>query len=349
MAASPRVYPVRHPRWILTYAGTNITADVSGMVIEIEYSDSSGAHHQGRGRKSMAETDGLEIELEDRDRRWQGPWFPTRGDTVTLQIGYDGETLMNAGDFEVDELELKGPPDTMHMKCIAAGITPNLRTPRSAPYENQTLVQIANIIASKHGYSVTGAPQDINVAWARITQNQETDLGFLRRLALEHGYNFSVRGKQLVFYSLTRLEGQAPVLTIQRTQVKDFTFKKKTQEIYKTATVAYHNPATKGLVAAQYKDAAAPTGDDLYVTERAENADQASLKARSILHEANKYEMTGTLRLEGTSLLVAGVTVGLQGFGQAISGTYLIESSKHQLNRESGYETEIEIRQLSNA
>src|SRR5439155_26340295 len=123
-----------------------------------------------------------EIVLEDRDRRWQGPWFPVRGDIVSLQIGYELEEWgLNCGDFQVDELELKGPPDTFHLKCIAAGITPSLRTPRSAAYEGQTLSQVANTIAARHQLTVVGAPQNVNVAWARITQRHETDLHFLRR------------------------------------------------------------------------------------------------------------------------------------------------------------------------
>src|SRR2546430_2248812 len=108
-AASPISYPVRHPRWELTYAGQNITARITGMATEITYSDTTGAHHHGRGRHKAAETDELEIVLEDRDRRWQGPWYPQLGDVVTLQIGYDGEErMLDCGDFQVDELELKG-------------------------------------------------------------------------------------------------------------------------------------------------------------------------------------------------------------------------------------------------
>ena len=61
-------YPVRSPNWILLYSGVNITADISHMVLSISYADELG------GRSGD-----LEIELEDRDKRWQGAWFPQRG------------------------------------------------------------------------------------------------------------------------------------------------------------------------------------------------------------------------------------------------------------------------------
>ena len=37
--ASEFAYAVRHPRWVLSYSGVNISADVSGMVTEISYTD----------------------------------------------------------------------------------------------------------------------------------------------------------------------------------------------------------------------------------------------------------------------------------------------------------------------
>src|SRR5216683_1310321 len=350
--ASALSYPVRHPRWVLTYAGANISADVSGMVTEIGYTD-----------KVAQSSDEVEVTLEDRDRRWQGPWFPVRGDVVTLLIGYDGEQLLNCGDFQVDELELKGPPDTFHLKCIAAGITPSIRTPRSAAYESQTLLQVAQTIAQRHGMTVTGAPQSINVTWARLTQKHETDLHFLRSLAQAHNYDFSIRGKQIIFYSRTKLERAASILTISRGSqnphpslsrkgagegqilAKSFEFKTKTQQIYKSASVAYQNPAAKKLIAASANDASAPTGDDLHIVTRCENPQQAQLKAASALHDANMLQVTGRVEMEGTTLLVAGVNVAMKGFG-VVDGTYHIESSKHRLERSSGYTTEIEVRRL---
>jgi phage protein D len=304
------------------------------MVTKLSYSDKV-AHH----------SDELEVVLEDRDLRWQGPWFPVRGDLVGLLIGYTDGQLMDCGIFQVDELELHGPPDTMRRKCIAAGITPSLRTPRSAAYESQTLLQVAQTVAARQHMTVTGIPQNINVIFARVTQKQETDLNFLRRLAQAHNYDFSIRGSQLVFHSRTALEDQPVVLNVARTQTKTFEFKTKTQRIYKSASVAYHNPAQKQLIAAQVQDSTAPTGDDLHIVTRIENPQQAQLKAQSALHEANRLQVTGRIETEGTTLLVAGVNIAIQGFG-SFDGNYHIEASRHRLERSSGYTTEVEVRKL---
>ncbi|SRR5579875_202637 len=370
-ALSTLAYPVRHPRWELVYAGRNITGRITAMAIEITYSDHHAHHHRRRKQAAMtaAETDELEVVLEDRDRRWQGPWLPQRGDAVSLMIGYEGdERMLNCGNFQVDELELHGPPDTFHLKCIAAGITPALRTPRSAAYENQTLLGVAQTIAARHQLTVTGAPQDVNVTWQRLTQRRETDLQFLRRLALAHNYDFTIRGSQLVFYARPALEQAAPVLTITRGSAqggeyqpryampmplvagqgvfaKSFEFQTKTQALYRSANVAYLNPALKQLIAASAQDSSSPTGDDLHLVARCETPQQAQLKAQGALHDANMLETTARIETEGNVLLVAGVNVALVGFG-SYDGTYHVESSRHRLDRLSGYTTEVELRKL---
>jgi phage protein D len=212
--------------------------------------------------------------------------------------------------------------------------------------------------------TVTGAPQNINVTWLRITQKHETDLNFLRRLARAHNYDFSIRGTQIVFYARPPLEQAAPVTTIMRGQQsppplsspmsnngggvipKSFEFKTRTQKIYKSASVAYQNPATKQLIAASAEDSSAPTGDDLHIVTRCETAQQAQLKADSAIHDANMLQITGRIETEGTSLLMAGLNVTVSGFGN-FDGNYHIESSRHRLERGSGYTTEVEVRKLS--
>ena len=349
MAAGSHSYSVRIPEWDLVYQGKSITADITGMVIEISYKDGAKTstvphtHRRHRMRRDMA--DEVEVTLEDRDHRWQGPWFPTRGDAVRLSIGYVGEKLLNCGNFQVDEVELHGPPDTVHLKCVATGITASLRTPRSAAYESYTLLQVAQTIAARHHLTVVGAPENINVSWERLSQRNETDLHFLRELAQDHGYDFSVRGTHLVFYSRTKLEQQSSVLTVSRMQVKTFEFKKQTKKIYKSASVAHHHHQSKKLISAAVTDPTTPTGDDLHIVTRVETPQQAKLKAQSALHDANMLETTGRLNTEGNVLLVAGVNITVQNFGNW-DGIYHIESSRHRLERSSGYDTEIEVRKL---
>src|ERR1700730_11382178 len=264
-------YALKTPQWQLVYRGTNITADISRMVTAITYvdrlSDSSGE---------------CELILEDRDKLWQGPWYPQQGDVATLSIGYRDGTLLSCGDLQVDELECDGPPDRITLRCIAAWITPAMRTPKSVAYEAITLPALAAAIAAQYKLTVSSASAPLNVRFERISQRHETDLEFLRRIALAHGYNFTVRGVQLVFYAIAALETGATGPIVERANVTEFSFVWKSYQVYKGAQVSYQAAINKELVT-QSAVANQPIAsrDTLRLLARCADKDQALLKAEA--------------------------------------------------------------------
>jgi uncharacterized protein len=336
MSASAALMPVPSPAWTLDYRGVAITGRIEKMVVGIEYTSfESGASPD------------LEITLEDRDRRWQGPWFPQRGDQVDVSIGYTG-ALVPCGRFQVDEVTLDGPPDQVKMKCLAVLITPDARTPNSIPYENFTLAQIADLIAGKHGWSLVNAPEAIDIQYERVTQNQETDVEFLHRLARENNYDFTVKGGQLIFYSKTALENQAAVFTYRRGDGNEekFSFTAKTHVTYKSATVSYQNPDTKALITATVDaDPAVAVGDTLPLQMQCENGQDAAQKAKAALHDHNMLIVTGKLTIPGQTI-PAGSVIAVSGFGQ-FDGDYMIAKAIHRVNRNEGYSTELELRSIN--
>lgn len=328
-------YPVRAPQWILTYEGVNITADISQMVVQIVYSDRlSGAAGE------------IEVELEDHAKQWQGPWYPQEGDVASLMIGYQGEPLLPCGDFQVDDLEFALPPDIFRLRCLAAYITPAMRTFNSVAWENQTLVQIATVIAGKYNLAVIAAPGMLNPAFERITQSHESDLAFLHRLARTHNYDFTIRGTQMVFYDRAALEAAAPAVSVSRSDLLRGSFRSKTYRVYKSAEVSYQDPVSKQLITHSVDATPVPpTGDTLKHTTRCENGQQALLKAQAALHGANMLQTTACLELPGSPALCAGNTATFNGFG-AYDGIYLIEVARHRMSRALGYTTAVQLRQV---
>jgi uncharacterized protein len=306
------------------------------MVLAITYTDRLGA----------ASGD-LEIKLEDSGKVWQGPWYPQQGDVINLSIGYRGEAQLPCGSFQIDELELKGPPDVFHLRCLATYITPAMRTPRSIGYEGQTLTQIAATIAAKYSLGMVSEAGENNPVFERVTQHQETDLPFLRRLALEHDYDFTIRGSQMVFYARSALEESGPVTTIDRSDVVAFAFKDRSYQIYENAQVAYQMPFAKSLITQSAASAAAvPSTDTAKRVIRCENGQQAGLKATSLLHGADMLQVTARLSCGGRILLVAGNVITITGFG-VYDGNYIIDSARHLLTHHSGYTAEIELRSVA--
>jgi uncharacterized protein len=338
MASAIASYSVRSPQWILNYLGVNITADVSEMVLAIRYIDRlDGASGE------------LEVDLEDSEKLWQGPWYPALGDVVSLQIGYSGEALLDCGEFQIDELELDGSPDVMRVRCLSAYITPSMRTANTVAYENMGIIEIAGLIAAKYGLTlvVASSESENDVLFARVTQRRQMDLEFLKRLAREHNFDFTVRAGQLIFYERAALESVPAVLMISRSDVVRFSFRNRARRIYEGAQFSYFDPDTKGLITQSVSaETPSPTGDTLKIVARCENAQQALVKAEALLHLHNMVFVDVSLEGPGITVLVAGNNVQLCGWG-ALDGTYLIETAQHHLARAAGYSTTIAARRVS--
>jgi phage protein D len=318
----------RRPYISVLYDQKEITSAIDPFLLSLSYED-----------KVTGESDEINLVFEDSDALWKGSWYPSKGDTLTVSLGYAGEDILPCGDFEIDEIEAGGPPDTVTIKGLAAGIKHAVRTRRSAAYEKRTLRQIAQTVADRHGLALTGSIADVKIE--HISQLRQTDLGFLFKLANTYGYSFSIRGKQLVFYKNSELLNREPVLIIKKTQCQSYLLRDKSQNVYKAAEVAYHDPQAKELISFT-QPADVVTGDVLKISERCESREQAQLKAEAALTTANRRQVEGNLTLSGEVQLVAGNNITLEEFGN-FDGRYAIAVSRHTVSRSAGYTTEIEV------
>lgn len=311
----------------IIYEKKDITASIAPYVVSVTYTDFESG-----------QSDEVEIQIEDKDNLWKVGWYPSKGDTLRLNIGYSGERLLNCGSFETDELEFASPPDTLTIKALAASIKKALRQKNSVAYENKTLKQIAQGIANKHGYKLIANIQDVKIK--RITQNNLKDLTFLKNLAEEYGYIFKITDNKLVFYETEKLKGANSAVIFNRTDLISFNIKDKASNEYKACEVSYHDPKTKKLITTTVKNASSIKGDTLKIHKRCENKEQANLKATAAL---NNTAVDGSITVIGNQNLVAGINVELKGLYH-LSGKYHVTQAKHTFDRQNGYTTELEIK-----
>lgn len=324
---------VKQPGWVLEYEGKDVTTDVSPYMLDITYTD-----------VLEGEADNLDISLEDRDHQWKNGWWPQRSDKVRLAIGYEGEALVNCGVFQVDEVELNGPPDAVKLRALSAGVKEALRTLSTVAYEKKTLKQIAKEIAGKHGLTLTGnvSEEKAKRRPQRITQRNEHDLAFLRRLGKAEGVIFTVKDEQLVWHDLFLLDAAEAISRINRPDTSSYRFRVKTDQVYKACEVRYHDPKTKKTITYTHQAEGVKTGDTLKIYDRCESKADAIIKAKAALRNRNGAQVEGTISLPGAPLLAAGTNVEIVGFG-VLDGIYQIIKARHTMSRGGGYKTDIDI------
>jgi phage protein D len=325
-------------KYAILYNNKNITNDISRFMLSLTYND-----------KTQGESDDIEIELEDKDGLWQNSWYPEKGAKITMSIGN-----LKCGVFEIDEIEVKGPPDTVSIRAMATGVTNSLRTTKSDAHENKTLKQIAEKIAQKNGLTVSGDIPEITIG--RVTQNQETDLAFLKRISQSYGVVFSVRENTITFTSIYGLEQRGSSLKLDKTEITSYSIKDKANGMVKSASVKSKNPKKNASVSTnlEYQEWLKTEGykypdvvnKDASVTHtRVENKQQADAKAKAIMHTSASNQQEGSFDFDGNELAVAGNNFDLSGFG-VLSGKWNILNSSHKLDKSGGYTVSVEAKRL---
>ena len=133
-------------------------------------------------------SDTLEVEFDGRDKIKA----PKIGAKVRVWLGYAPAPVLR-GQFVIDEWTLSGPLRTLRISAKAAELTSRIRAAKTRAFDDKTLGEIVNQIAADHGLTAQVDSELASIQIAHIDQANESDLGFLSRLAKRNGGVFPVQ------------------------------------------------------------------------------------------------------------------------------------------------------------
>lgn len=337
----PVSHPVTKPDFTLAYEQKDITGDIAPYLLSISYTD----YLEGQ-------SDELQVEFEDTDGRWLRGWYPAQGDRLSLGLGDQFTGLVDFGSFEIAEIEYNHPPSTVSVKALATGIAKANRTRQGKAYENTTLAEIVRKVAGRLKLQATGEVADIRIQ--RVTQYQERDVEFLKRLAEEYGHSFKIVGKKLVFTDNRKLKERPPVAVLNPADIISVRLRDLIKGVPDKAVVQGYDPKTKKNITSERRakprrsKAKRSTAADTLkiIPNKGESQAQTNARADAALDKAQDEQCAGSITLFGNAKLVAGQTVELKQFGK-FSGRYLVNQARHEYSRSSGYTTEAEIKMIA--
>ena len=322
--------------------GHDASSYVDPHLLDFSFKDNAGG-----------KADEIQLTLHDRDGKWIGPWRPKKGTAITASITVhdwerEGHTVtLPCGTFKADEIEFSGPPDKVKIKAVTSALTTGLRDEdKTRAWESFSLKNLAGQLATENGLELMyEGPEH---GFARQDQREESDLGFLQRLASERGMVCKVHDGKLVVYSAAGADAGKSVVTIPKTggmySPTNYSFKESSSKTgYKKAKVAYSDPLTGTTHTAEVdaKDADETDEKTLQLNKRVESAGEAMRLGASELRDKNKDKNKATLEFMGNPAVVAGVVIAVTGFG-GFDGSWFVESCEHKVG--SGYKTSVEIR-----
>lgn len=314
----------KRPEMAITWLGSDVTARIIEDVLECRFDEAL-----------EEESDTLTLRLADHAGRWRADWWPQAGDEIACALGYQGEALMACGQFVIDRVSHSGPPDVIEVSALAAEITTSLRTERSQGHEETDLASVAAVVAARHGLEVVGDIEPWKIG--RITQDRESDLRFLARLARDFGYVFSVRGRKLVFHDLAKLHALGPAMTVTREELLSWRLTRKMDDTPVAVRCDYWDAGKKELHSYRLE---LPEGraDEMKLSGRAENLGQARRRVLAAATRARAGLIEGEIEMIGNTGLRCGMNIELAGMG-AMDGRFRVDRTSHRIDRAGGYVT----------
>lgn len=324
---------------VVKYLGVDITKDIAPNLLSFTYNDNEG------------KSDDIQIDLEDRDRKWQKPWLPQKGDEVVAAIRLEhwrkeNEVLqLNCGTFFIDDVAFKGPPDTISIKALSVPfVSGGKETTHTRAWENVMLSVVMGDVAESAGLSLLfDAPDQL---YDRVDQIHKTDLAFAKLLVKREGLAIKVTEKQMVIYDESAYESKESVRSIIRGKddVLSYSFNDTAaEEQYQKVEVSYFDSTKKKAIKYTYNVPGVEKGPTLKINKRAKSLDEAIRWAKAEARNKNKGARKGSIAVIGDERLVQGVTIDAKNFG-AFDSKYFIEKSSHKVT--GGYTTDISLREV---
>lgn len=335
----------------IVYDGRNITKDISGYIESISYTDAL-----------EGQSDEIQIVVDDSTAVWRNAWYPNKGSKLELTIG-----SMNCGVFEIDEFISTGgagQPSLFVIKALALGKNSPVRTEKSYIHEKKTLKEVVLSFCTVNQMFLGDDNVIEDIKFDRLVQERQTDVAFIASLGARYGHIFSMRNNKVTFTEQINYETKSNVAyNLTRADYDRWSFRDKTEGTYSTAEIEYYDPNTGEGIKGLYKSSFFPNfsnpyrkdntrgqfvdgffnPDVLRIYDTAENQTQADRLVKAGLYRKNSEFRTGTIGMKGNEKYVAGLIININDIGE-FSGRYIILSSRHVINKNSGYTTDLELK-----
>ncbi len=274
-------------------------------------------------------------------------------DAVIVRENWTGggkDAVLPCGEFELDSVAASGPPAVINIKGTSLPFTAQVRqTKKSKAWENYTLSGIANEIARANGmvcmYESASDP-----FYSRVEQVKTSDIQFLETLCHKAGISLKATNRTLVLFDQAAYESKAAVFTIKRgsgVYIKHKLNVGTADTQYSSCRVSYVDPTGKcieGVAKVEDYKADAKNNQQLEITAKVADKDEAKALAEKLLRKHNRYAKTASFTLPGNPDLVAGVTVMLEKWG-GWDGKYIVTQAKHTVGG-SGYTVQVRLRRV---
>lgn len=318
----------------ILYNGVNASGQIAPYLGSFQYVDvAAGA------------SDRISLQLNDRDHKWIGAWFPQKGDLLRPSIhtvnwdGSEKERHFSCGAFRVDDFSFSGGPISLRLDALAVPSDNSgfKVTTRTETYERTTLKELGQIIAARAGIGFVFEADDLRIG--RVEQNNQSDSEFYRSMVEKYGLAVKIYNDKLVVFFEGDYESKRAKLILTPADFEPgWSWNTQTTGTYTGVKYQYTN-STKNRTFT----VSAGGGDRvLECNEPADDLTEATAIALAALNKANRGATTMNITMMARPGLIASDCVEIREL-KRLSGKYYIEQLSHILGT-GGYKMALSMR-----
>lgn len=295
--------------------------------------------------KDGLEADELTLDLDDTDGKIE---IPPKGRLIDVTFGFDGKSDY-VGKFIVDETGHQGPPDKVTIRASSANFRETLLQEREEGYDNTTVGEILNQVASRNQLEPAIHPDLSGKKVEHHDQTNESDANLITRLAHEYDAVGTIKDGKLVFVprakGVTARGSQIPTIFIERKDCDTHSFVDADRDEKVTGVIAYWQDKDNGtretVIAGEEKNARSLK--QTYSTEEeATAAAEGEMKRTKV--RARKLSIDLAF---GRPDIIAGAPIKTSGFKPEIDiVNWFAHEVSHTLD-DNGYITRIQCEEMA--
>ncbi|WP_316228729.1 phage late control D family protein [Bradyrhizobium sp. SZCCHNR1045] len=284
-------------------------------------------------------SDSCELELDNRE------YIPSpgKGSKLEVWLGFVETGVNYMGLYQIDSWTKKGRPKIMTVSAKAAGLTTEIKAPKSRSYHEKSVEEIVQYIAGRNGLRAIVAGELGSLKPGHLDQSNESDLNFLTRLAGRIGGNFKLANGTVIMNKagsgLLPGGGAAPTFVLTETGQTEWDCTGSTRGDYNSVEAAWHNvkKGEREWVQASGGGGSGPKHRVRKLFKTKEEAEAQAKATKGALARGKKIFGAG---FPGRTEMFAGAGIAATGFDPDCDGSYTIKSATHTLNS-SGLKTRI--------
>lgn len=297
-------------------------------------------------------SDSCQIVLTDTRQRLS---VPEKGGKITVFMGYINTGLQKMGDFFITGVTLSGPPDLLSINADSANLINILKTPKQRNWNGRTLGAIVETIA-KESRSEACVQADLhNYFFDTLSQDNESDHQFLRRVALMIGAIYKPNGRKLAMItrdSRKSVTGQPlnPVI-LSFNNLISWDYRQTDKAFFDAVRTWWHDEW-----AGQYKEIFTsinekmryevtekkPDGNIYTLRQYFRTKDLAVSESKAMLQRFLKKNEQMTFSTPGNTHLLSEVPVTITGGRSELNRQWIVSEATHSLTT-SGYVTSVTL------